>query len=104
MYSNLGGHLVAAVLREAVGGSVLDYAREKLFGPLGIDTSPALEPVLHSFASLTETSLYLDAGFAWPVDRAGVHLGESLLKLRPATWQHSASWSSTAGAGRAGSS
>ncbi len=44
-YSNAGAHLVAPVLERATGETVLDYAREKLFGPLGIDTRRAFEPV-----------------------------------------------------------
>ncbi len=63
-YSNQGAHLLAAVLARATGGSVLDYARSRLFEPLGIDTDPA-------------------DGFAWPVDRSGLHLGWGSLKLRP---------------------
>jgi CubicO group peptidase (beta-lactamase class C family) len=37
-YSNGSAHLVAAVLRNAVDRPILDYARAKLFDPLGIDT------------------------------------------------------------------
>ena len=44
-YSSAGSHLLSAALSEATGRSVLDYAREKLFNPLGIDTLPAAEPV-----------------------------------------------------------
>ena len=40
-YSNSSAHLVAAVLRRAVDRPLLDYAREKLFDPVGIDTRPA---------------------------------------------------------------
>ena len=40
-YSNSSAHLVAAVLQNAVDEPVLDYARAKLFDPLGIDTRPA---------------------------------------------------------------
>ena len=54
LYSNISSHLVAAVLASALQRadgdaprSVLDYAREKLFDPLEIDTQPAFtEPVL----------------------------------------------------------
>ena len=42
-FSNQGAHVVAAVLAEATGMSVLDYARSRLFEPLGIDTRPAFE-------------------------------------------------------------
>ncbi len=64
-YSNQGAHVLAAVLARTTGGSVLDYARSRLFDPLGIDTSAA-------------------AGFTWPQDSAGLHLGWGGLQLRPA--------------------
>ena len=78
-YASANSHLLSAVLVEATGRSVLDYADEVLFGPLGIDTEPALEP------PLTEEHLaaYEAAGFAWPVDPQGVHTGGSFLKLTP---------------------
>ena len=40
-YSNDGSHLLSAILAQATGRSVLDYAREVLFTPLGIDADPA---------------------------------------------------------------
>jgi len=36
-YSSGNSHLLSAILRTVTGRSALDYAREKLFGPLGID-------------------------------------------------------------------
>jgi CubicO group peptidase (beta-lactamase class C family) len=45
VYSSAGSHLLSAVLKQATGRSTLDYAREKLFTPLGITTIPAAEPV-----------------------------------------------------------
>jgi CubicO group peptidase (beta-lactamase class C family) len=78
-YSNGGAHVLGAVLVEATGRSVLDYARAELFDPLGIDTEPALEP---PFAPRSLRP-YLRAGFAWPVDARGLHLGWAGLKLRP---------------------
>jgi CubicO group peptidase (beta-lactamase class C family) len=59
---------------------VLNYGRKVLFEPLGVDTDPAAEPVTDP-ANLSQ---YLQADFAWPVDRQGIHQGWSLLKLRPA--------------------
>jgi CubicO group peptidase (beta-lactamase class C family) len=79
-YSSAGAHLIAAVLAEATGTSVLDYARKVLFDPLGVDTEPAAEPL----AVRRNLADYLAADFAWPVDRQGINLGWSLLKLRPA--------------------
>ncbi len=64
-FSNQGAHVLSAVLAHATGMSVLDYARSRLFDPLGIDTS--------------QTS-----GFTWSQDGAGLHLGWGGLALRPA--------------------
>ncbi|TFV79439.1 class C beta-lactamase-related serine hydrolase [Blastococcus sp. CT_GayMR19] len=78
-YSDPGSHLVAAALAQATDRSVLDYAREKLFGPLGVDTDPAAQP------SFTPEGLaeYEAADLAWPVDPQGLHTGFGHLKLRP---------------------
>ena len=78
--SNQGAHVLAAVLAEATGMSVLDYARSRLFEPLGIDTRPAFETPLDA----RSMDAYLSADFAWPVDGSGLHLGWGRLKLRPA--------------------
>jgi CubicO group peptidase (beta-lactamase class C family) len=58
---------------------VLDYARAKLFDPLGIVSTPALQPLADpkNFAS------YQAAAFAWPVDPQGRQTGWALLTLRP---------------------
>jgi len=79
-YSGAGAHLVAAILAEATGGSVLDYAREVLFDPLGVDTEPSFEPGMAVPAAIPE---YMQSDFAWPVDPQGIHEGANLLKLRP---------------------
>lgn len=78
-YSDPGVHLVGAVLAQATGRPVLQYAREVLFGPLGIDTEPAAEPL----AVPASLPAYDAAGFAWPVDPQGIHTGFSYLKIRP---------------------
>jgi CubicO group peptidase (beta-lactamase class C family) len=75
VYSNTGPHLLGAVLTEATGMSPLDYARSKLFDPLGIDTRPAVE-------SLNQKQ-YEAADFAWPTDPRGIHFGWGYMKLRP---------------------
>lgn len=59
-YSTVGSHLLSAVLAEALDRPVLDYAREKLFAPLGIDTGP---------------------GFAWRTDPQGRPFGGSGLEI-----------------------
>lgn len=83
-YSNEGAHVAAAILQQAVGTSVLDYARSRLFGPLGIDTDPAFTPAVGNGEPVArDVKAYLAAGFAWPTDPSGLALGASLLKLRP---------------------
>ena len=86
-YSSRSAHLVTAVLAEALRRSdgddprtVLDYAREKLFDPLEIDSRPAYEmrgylPTPPSFDTV---------GFGWATDAAGLHSGCCMLRLRPA--------------------
>jgi CubicO group peptidase (beta-lactamase class C family) len=76
-YSSAGSHLLSAILVEATGRSVLDYAREKLFNPLGISTDPAAEPL----AVEENLPVYEAASFAWPVDPQGLHLGHTYLKI-----------------------
>jgi CubicO group peptidase (beta-lactamase class C family) len=81
VYSDAGVHLLTAMLVEATGMSVLDYARKELFDPLGIDTRPALvETMGETMADPTE---YETADFAWPTDPQGIHFGASWMKLRP---------------------
>ncbi|MGH8968629.1 MAG: serine hydrolase domain-containing protein, partial [Actinomycetes bacterium] len=70
-YASAGSHLLSAILVEATGRSVLNYAREKLFDPLGISTDPAAEPL----AVIENLPVYEAASFAWPVDPQGLHLG-----------------------------
>ena len=76
-YASAGSHLLSAILVEAAGHSVLDYARDKLFDPLGIDTEPAAEPL----AVIENLPEYEAASFAWPVDPQGLHLGHTYLKI-----------------------
>ncbi len=89
VFSHEAVHLLSAILVEATGQSVLDYARTNLFDPLGIPSRPAYEPTLvlpdhprHPDPDLLET-LTNDAGFAWPVDPQGIHEGSYSLRLRP---------------------
>ena len=84
LYSNEGSQIIATILRRATGTSVLEYARTALFDPLEIDTRPALARPVSSQVSAADAEEYLDAGFAWPVDSAGTHLGWGLVKLTPA--------------------
>ena len=76
-YASAASHLLSAILVEATGQSVLDYARDKLFNPLGISTDPAAEPL----AVEENLPVYEAAPLAWPVDPQGVHLGDAYLKI-----------------------
>lgn len=83
-YSNAGSHLLAAILVEATGHSVLDYARTTLFDPLGIPSTPAFEPVVSADTDADKALReYYEGDFAWPVDPLGIHEGAGGLRLRP---------------------
>ena len=77
-YSNASSHLLSAILTEATGMSVLDYARASLFDPLGITTRPAPDLL---FTVEENALVYERADFAWPHDPQGVSMGFSFLKL-----------------------
>lgn len=77
-YSNAGAHLLSAILSEATGMSTLEYARTRLFDPIGIDSSPAAEPLIDP----AEIPAYNRADFAWPVDQQGRNNGFGYVKLR----------------------
>lgn len=79
-YSDHGAHLLAPILVQATGQSVLAYARAKLFDPLGIVTRPAAEP---TFDPRAASPGYEKARFAWPIDPQHFHMTEALIKLRP---------------------
>lgn len=83
VYSDVGAHLVAAVLHSALqrhpatkGQSILDYARTKLFDPLGITSKPAVQ--VTGFSDTDPE--FAGTGFGWA--RAhGVELGGFGLRL-----------------------
>jgi len=75
-YSDGSAHLVATVLRRAIDRPILDYAREKLFDPLGIVTHPAWEG-----SDPNTKNGFNDAGFGWLIDSTGVHSGGYGLRL-----------------------
>jgi CubicO group peptidase (beta-lactamase class C family) len=76
-YSSAGSHLLSAILTEATGRNALDYAREKLFDPLGISTRPAAEVTV----APGNEGTYERAGFTWPTDPQGRHIGGGGQKL-----------------------
>jgi CubicO group peptidase (beta-lactamase class C family) len=78
IYSNVGAHLVNAVLAEAVGESPLEYGRKVLFDPLGIETEPAY---VRPGISMEESEAFQAADFAWATDEDGVNNGCCMLKL-----------------------
>jgi len=83
-YSDVSAHLVAVVLAAALERAesgrprtILDYAREKLFEPLGISTSRAFsQPLPDVFAPQ-----FAQAGFGWGTDPNGIHIGGFGLRL-----------------------
>lgn len=79
VYASGGSHLLAAILVDAVGTSVREYARPRLFDPLGIDTSNAVQPRVD--VDPDAQAKYVQAAFAWPTDPAGIELGYGGLKL-----------------------
>jgi CubicO group peptidase (beta-lactamase class C family) len=84
-YSNGSAHLVSAILaqalRQADGSNprtVLDYATEELFKPLGIDTRNA------DTGRFRPDDVFDDAGFGWATDAQAINIGAGGLRLRPA--------------------
>ncbi|MGB7980639.1 MAG: serine hydrolase [Candidatus Nanopelagicales bacterium] len=77
-YSSRGSHLLAAILQQATGQPVLDFAREKLFHPMGIATEPADQ----SHVPISDLPAYdRTPGFGWSTDPQGLNLGFSDLKI-----------------------
>ena len=83
LYSDGTSHLLTAVLEEATGTSALNFARSRLFGPLGIDTQPAFHPAARHKPQAKDLADYQNADFAWPSDPQGISTGWWGIKLRP---------------------
>jgi CubicO group peptidase (beta-lactamase class C family) len=66
---------------DASGVSTLAFARARLFGPLGIASAKAPEPVFVAHPSPAMLEAYERAPVAWPTDPQGYQLGFSGLKL-----------------------
>jgi CubicO group peptidase (beta-lactamase class C family) len=81
VYSNVGPHLLSAVLAQATGMSTLAYARRELFNPLGINSQPAFEgPV----AERDNPVVVSTKSFRWLRDPDGLHAGSYGLALTAA--------------------
>jgi CubicO group peptidase (beta-lactamase class C family) len=68
------GDLLVAILEYVTGQNAVDYARDRLFTPLGIDTEPTYQGPL----APERQAAYDSAGFAWPTDPHGHHLGVAM--------------------------
>lgn len=83
-YSNPSAHLAAAVLEAALQRAdgdrprtVLGYAREKVFDPLGISTRPAFSRPLPDLYAPE----FAETGFGWATDPNGIEIGAAGLRL-----------------------
>ena len=79
-YSNASSHLLSAIVADTTGQSTLAFARSRLFGPLGINSDNAFEPVIVEPPPAHEQA-YEQASVAWPKDPQGYHFGAAWLKL-----------------------
>jgi CubicO group peptidase (beta-lactamase class C family) len=86
IYSDPSANVLAAVLSEALKRhdgdqprSLLDYGREKLFDPLGVDSEPAYTGFE---ANYPFSRSFEEAGFGWATDRMGRFYGDSMIRLR----------------------
>lgn len=79
-YSNAAAHLLSAILEKATGQSTLEYARRKLFDPVGIATEPATTTVK---GPGNQDAYHPAPGFAWPTDPQGHNVGYVGIKLAP---------------------
>jgi CubicO group peptidase (beta-lactamase class C family) len=80
-YSNASSHLLSAIVADSTGHSTLAFARSRLFGPLGIHTAQAFQPVAVADPTRAERQAYGQAKVAWPTDPQGYQLGFGGLKL-----------------------
>jgi CubicO group peptidase (beta-lactamase class C family) len=80
-YSNAGFHLLSAIVADATGQSTLAFARARLFGPLGIHSDNAFEPLAGQPPTPAQVQAYRQAAVAWPRDPQGYHFGFGEAKL-----------------------
>lgn len=77
-YSNASAHLTSAVLTRATGQTALQYARAKLFRPLGIASRNADQGVIRDL----DLAALQAPGFGWAQDGMGNSNGALGLRLR----------------------
>jgi CubicO group peptidase (beta-lactamase class C family) len=80
-YSSATSQLLSAIVADSTGQSTLAFARDRLFGPLGIHSAEAPTPVFVEHPSPAALTAYERAPVAWPTDPQGYQLGFSGLKL-----------------------
>jgi CubicO group peptidase (beta-lactamase class C family) len=80
-YSNASFHLLSAIVGDATGQSTLAFARARLFGPLGIHSDHAFEPLAGQPPTPAAVKAYQQAAVAWPRDPQGYHFGFGETKL-----------------------
>ena len=78
VYSNVGPHLLSAVLAQASGTSTLAYAQRVLFDPLGIKSQPAFEGPM---ARRDNPGVVSTNSFRWLRDPDGLQAGPYGLAL-----------------------
>jgi CubicO group peptidase (beta-lactamase class C family) len=79
-FHDANAQLLAAVIAERTGMTVLDYARKRLFDPLGISTRPAYEGRI---ADIDSPEVGAVNSFMWLRDPDGRHVGYFGVKLTP---------------------
>jgi CubicO group peptidase (beta-lactamase class C family) len=82
-YSSATSHLLSILVADRTASSTLEFARDRLFGPMGIDTSDAYVPKGPLVGEPPPDVLerYLRASVAWPADVQGYNFGGAFLKL-----------------------
>jgi CubicO group peptidase (beta-lactamase class C family) len=81
-YSNVSSDLLAVIVAETTGRSAMDFARERLFGPIGTSLDGAFEPVVVGWPPTPEQiEQYRTSRVAWPRDAQGYHWGSGGLRL-----------------------
>jgi CubicO group peptidase (beta-lactamase class C family) len=81
-YSSATSHLLSAIVADSSGQSTMEFARQELFGPLGIAADKADEPAIRRWPPTSAmVEAFQQAPVAWPTDPQGYHFGGAFLKL-----------------------